>query len=142
MREENDPNLFSGYGVEITLPDDQAFLKVKETLQRIGIPSYKEEKTLYQLAHILHKRGRYVIIHFLELFRLDGRSSVFSKEDKARRDAIALMLEEWGLVKILPKEKERIDKETPQHVRIKVISFQEKPDWQLIQKYHIGGHKK
>jgi hypothetical protein len=142
MKEESDPNLFSGYGVEITLPDDQAFLKVKETLQRIGIPSYKEEKTLYQSAHILHKRGRYVIIHFLELFRLDGRSSVFSKEDKSRRDAIALMLEDWGLVKIVPKEKERIEKEKKEHVRIKVISFQEKPEWTLCAKYHIGGHKK
>ncbi len=140
MSEKED--IFHGFGVEVTLPDAESFLKCKETLTRIGIPSYKnDEKTLYQSAHILHKRNRYVIIHFLELFRLDGRSSVFSKEDKARRDAIALMLEEWGLVKILPKEKERIEKETPQHVRIKVISFQEKPDWVLVQKYHIGSKK-
>lgn len=140
---EKENDLFQGYGVRVELPDDQSFLKVKETLTRIGIPSYKDdEKTLYQSAHILHKRGFYVIIHFLELFRLDGRSSVFSKEDRARRDAIALMLEEWGLVKIVPSEKERIMKEPIQHVRIKVISFKEKDDYTLIQKYHIGGHKK
>lgn len=136
---END--LFQGYGVEVTLPDAESFLKTKETLQRIGIPSFKEEKTLYQSAHILHKRNRYVIIHFLELFRLDGRPSTFSKEDRARRDAIALMLDEWGLVKIIPKEKERIMKEPEQHVRIKVITFKEKDDWILCPKYHIGKGK-
>ena len=135
-------NLFHGYGVRVELPDDQSFLKTKETLTRIGIPSYKnDEKTLFQSAHILHKRGFYVIIHFLELFRLDGRPSTFSKEDKARRDAIALMLEEWGLVKIVASEKERIMKEPEQHVRIKVISFKEKDEYSLVPKYHIGNKK-
>ena len=134
--------IFQGYGIPIELPDAESFLKCKETLTRIGIPSYKnDEKTLYQSSHILHKRNLYVIIHFLELFRLDGRSSVFSKEDKARRDAIALMMEEWGLVKIVPSEKERIMKEPIQHVRIKVISFKEKDDYTLVQKYHIGYKK-
>lgn len=135
-------DLFQGYGVRIELPDSESFLKTKETLTRIGIPSFKnDEKTLYQSAHILHKRGFYVIIHFLELFRLDGRPSTFSKEDRARRDAIAMMLDEWGLVKIVPHEKERIENEKKEHVRIKVISFQEKSDWSLIPKYHVGRSK-
>jgi hypothetical protein len=134
-------DIFLGYGVEVILPDEESFLKIRETLQRIGIPSYKEDKTLYQSCHILHKRGRYAIIHFLELFRLDGRTSNFSKEDKARRDIITQMLEDWGLLKIVETEKKRLAEEKHERVRVKVIPFKEKGEWQCVAKYMIGGRK-
>ncbi len=139
MTKEND--IFQGYGVEVTIKDPDDFLKVKETLQRIGIPSYKDDKTLFQSCHILHKRKRYVIIHFLEMFRLDGRDSNFTKEDKARRDTIAQMLDEWGLVTILPDEKKRIETEALPRARVKVIPYKERNEWKLEPKYHIGKSK-
>ena len=111
------------------------FLKVKETLTRIGVSSRKE-KVLYQSCHILHKQGRYYIVHFKELFALDGKPSNISENDIQRRNAIANLLEEWGLVKILnPKVLE--NNIAPLH-QIKIISFREKDDWQLITKYNIG----
>ena len=121
--------------VEVILNEPDDFLKVRETLTRIGVASRKEKK-LYQSAHILHKQGRYYITHFKELFALDGKPSNISENDIQRRNAIANLLEEWGLVKILnPKVLE--NNIAPLH-QIKIISFREKDDWQLITKYNIG----
>ena len=121
--------------VEVSLNEQDDFLKVKETLTRIGVSSRKE-KVLYQSCHILHKQGRYYIVHFKELFALDGKPSNISENDIQRRNAIANLLEEWGLVKILnPKVLE--NNIAPLH-QIKIISFREKDDWQLITKYNIG----
>jgi len=121
--------------VEVSLNEQDDFLKVRETLTRIGVSSRKE-RVLYQSCHILHKQGRYYIVHFKELFALDGKPSNISENDIQRRNAIAKLLEEWGLVKILnPKILQ--DNIAPLH-QIKIISFKEKDDWQLIAKYNIG----
>ena len=121
--------------IEVTLNEQDDFLKVRETLTRIGVSSRKE-KVLYQSCHILHKQGRYYITHFKELFALDGKPSNISENDIQRRNAIAKLLEEWGLIKILnPKLLE--DNVAPLH-QIKIISFKEKDGWELIAKYNIG----
>jgi hypothetical protein len=121
--------------IEVTLNEQDDFLKVRETLTRIGVSSRKE-KVLYQSCHILHKQGKYYITHFKELFALDGKPSNLSENDIQRRNAIAKLLEEWGLIKILnPKLLE--DNVAPLH-QIKIISFKEKDDWELIAKYNIG----
>lgn len=121
--------------VEVTLNEQDDFLKVRETLTRIGVSSRKE-KVLYQSCHILHKQGRYYIVHFKELFALDGKPSNISENDVQRRNAIAKLLEEWGLVKILnPRIME--NNIAPLH-QIKIISFKDKDDWELIPKYNIG----
>jgi hypothetical protein len=128
-------NIFKGVGVEIILDVQDDFLKVRETLTRIGVSSRKE-KVLYQSCHILHKQGRYAIVHFKELFALDGKPSNISENDIQRRNAIAKLLEEWGLIKILnPKLLE--DNIAPLH-QIKIIAFKEKDEWDLIAKYNIG----
>ena len=133
-------DIFKGVGVEITLDDEDAFLKVRETLTRIGVSSRKD-KVLYQSCHILHKQGRYVILHFKELFALDGKPSTITENDIQRRNAIANLLEEWGLVKILKDEKEKIqDNLAPLH-QIKIIAFKDKHDWELVSKYTIGKKK-
>lgn len=121
--------------VEITLNEQDDFLKVRETLTRIGVSSRKE-KVLYQSCHILHKQGQYYIVHFKELFALDGKPSNISENDIQRRNAIANLLEEWGLVKIINR-KLLEDNIAPLH-QIKIISFKEKDDWELIAKYNIG----
>ena len=121
--------------VEVTLNEQDDFLKVRETLTRIGVSSRKE-RILYQSCHILHKQGRYYIVHFKELFALDGKPSNISENDIQRRNAIANLLEEWGLVKILNR-KVIEDNIAPLH-QIKIISFKEKDDWNLIAKYNIG----
>ena len=121
--------------VEVTLNEQDDFLKVRETLTRIGVSSRKE-KVLYQSCHILHKQGQYYIVHFKELFALDGKPSNISENDIQRRNAIANLLEEWGLVKILNR-KLLEDNIAPLH-QIKIISFKEKDDWELIAKYNIG----
>jgi len=119
---------------------DEAFLKIKETLTRIGIASHKE-KTLYQSCHILHKKGRYYIVHFLEMFLLDGKESHFSEEDMKRRNTIATLLEEWGLLKVIDKEKVK-DQTTLE--RIKIVHYKDKSSqdnlngWNLKSKYNIG----
>jgi len=123
-------NLIDSF-VEITLPTADNFLKVKETLTRIGISS-KTEKKLYQSCHILHKRGKYYIVHFKELFMLDGLETDFSDSDKGRRNTIASLLEQWGLVKIVNSAV----------VKDPVCPFSEKRDWELIPKYRIGVRKK
>jgi hypothetical protein len=121
--------------VEVKLDDQDDFLKVRETLTRIGVSSRKE-RILYQSCHILHKQGRYYIVHFKELFALDGKPSNISENDIQRRNAIANLLSEWGLVTILnPKIME--NNIAPLH-QIKIISFKEKDEWELIPKYNIG----
>ncbi len=121
--------------VEVSLNEQDDFLKVRETLTRIGVSSRKE-KVLYQSCHILHKQGRYYIVHFKELFALDGKPSNISENDIQRRNAIANLLEEWGLVKILNRKLIE-DEIAPLH-QIKIISFKEKDEWNLIAKYNIG----
>ena len=121
--------------VEVVFNEPDDFLKVRETLTRIGVSSRKE-KVLYQSCHILHKQGQYYIVHFKELFALDGKPSNISENDVQRRNAIAKLLEEWGLIKILnPKLLE--DNIAPLH-QIKIIAFKEKDEWSLIPKYNIG----
>lgn len=121
--------------VEVTLNEQDDFLKVRETLTRIGVSSRKE-KVLYQSCHILHKQGQYYIVHFKELFALDGKPSNISENDIQRRNAIANLLEEWGLIKVLNKDI-LVDNIAPLH-QIKIISFKEKDQWELITKYNIG----
>ena len=124
--------------VEVRLQNEDDFLKVRETLTRIGVASRKDKK-LYQSCHILHKRGRYYIVHFKELFLLDGKESNFSDEDKARRNTVANLLTEWGLIQLIDPRK------TKEPVfplsQIKVLSFGEKNDWILEAKYNIGNKR-
>ena len=130
-------DIFKGVGVEITLDDEDAFLKVRETLTRIGVSSRKE-RVLYQSCHILHKQGRYVILHFKELFLLDGKPSTITDNDLQRRNAIVNLLEEWNLLKIIKEEKEKIEGNLAPIHQIKIISYKEKDEWDLIAKYNIG----
>jgi len=125
--------------VEIKLKDDNDFLKIKETLTRIGIVSRKD-KTLYQSCHIFHKKGRYFIVHFKELFALDGKSTDFSEEDKGRRNTITALLDEWNLLEIIDRDK-IAEPRTPMN-QIKVIPYKEKVEWTLEQKYSIGSKRK
>ena len=120
--------------LEITLPTPDNFLKVKETLTRIGVAS-KKDKKLYQSAHILHKQGRYFIVHFKELFILDNKDSNISVNDIERRNAIAILLEEWGLLNLVAKPATNTQSVLSQ---IKIVSYKEKCDWGLIPKYNIG----
>jgi hypothetical protein len=122
--------------VEVTLGEKDDFLKVRETLTRIGVAS-KKDRILYQSCHILHKQGRYYIVHFKELFALDGKPSDISENDLSRRNAIAKLLEDWGLVKIINRDKA----ENPPPIflsQIKILSHKEKDDWELVPKYNIG----
>ena len=121
--------------VEVKLPDPQAFLKVKETLTRIGVAS-KKDKTLYQSCHILHKQGHYYLVHFKEMFMLDGKQTDFSEEDKGRRNTIANLLAEWGLITLVTPSKSS-EPLTPLN-RIKIISYTEKPERNLVAKYSLG----
>ena len=116
--------------VELKEPDD--FLKIRETLSRIGVASRKD-KVLYQSCHILHKQGKYFIVHFKELFALDGKQTNLSENDIARRNTISRLLSDWGLVKI----KGETDPAAPLS-QIKIISFKDKDDWTLETKYNIG----
>lgn len=129
-------DIFKGVGIEISLPSPDSFLKVKETLTRIGISSRKEKK-LYQTCHILHKQGRYSILHFKELFILDGKKNTFTEEDEARRNTIVNLLEEWGLISVatLQESSEAIVAPISQ---IKILSHKEKSNWVLEAKYNIG----
>lgn len=124
--------------LEVTLAEEEDFLKIKETLTRIGVASRKDKK-LYQSCHILHKQGKYYIVHFKELFALDGKPSNFSDDDKGRRNTIATLLEEWGLIKIVHKSQAENPK-TPMN-QIKVLPYKEKNDWELVTKYNIGRKK-
>ena len=121
--------------VEVELPTADAFLKVKETLTRIGVASRKDKK-LYQSCHILHKQGKYYIVHFKELFMLDGKVNNFDDEDKGRRNAIVNLLEEWGLVKT--KNPAQIEDPVAPLSQIKILAYKEKGEWDLVPKYSIG----
>ena len=129
-----DPNQM----VEVTLNEPDDFLKVRETLTRIGVASRKEKK-IYQSCHILHKQGRYFLVHFKELFALDGKHANLTSNDVQRRNRIAQLLVDWGLVGI-------VNADTIQDVaplnQIKVLSYKDKGDWILETKYNIGGKKK
>lgn len=131
----NSEDLFKGVGIEIALPTPDSFLKVKETLTRIGISSRKEKK-LYQTCHILHKQGRYAILHFKELFILDGKKDTFIEEDASRRNTIVNLLEEWDLVSVIQTEKAQDP--VAQLNQIKILSHKEKSNWTLEAKYNIG----
>jgi hypothetical protein len=121
--------------VEITFPEKDDFLKIRETLSRIGVASRKE-KELFQSCHILHKRGKYYIVHFKELFKLDGKQSNFDESDVARRNTIIDLLRQWSLVKVL--DPKRIEEPRAPLSQIKVIPYKEKQQWKLTQKYSIG----
>jgi hypothetical protein len=121
--------------VEVTLVEKDDFLKVRETLTRIGVAS-KKEKVLYQSCHILHKQGKYYIVHFKELFALDGKATDFSENDMGRRNTVAKLLEDWELVKVVNKQ--MIEDPIVSLSQIKILSHKEKDDWQLIPKYNIG----
>ena len=131
-------DIFRGVGVEIRLKQQDDFLKVRETLSRIGVPS-RTDKVLYQSCHILHKQGRYSILHFKELFSLDGKPSSLVDNDIERRNAIVKLLEEWGLVDII--EPSVIGENVAPIHQIKIISYREKDEWELISKYNIGKKK-
>lgn len=128
-------DIFRGTGIEVDLSSPDDFLKIAETLTRIGIASHKNKK-LYQSCHILHKQGRYVILHFKELFLLDGKNSTLTDEDIARRNRIVLLLEEWGLLTIF-EDRENAQPAAPMN-SIKIIPFKEKSSWECISKYSIG----
>lgn len=128
-------NVFSDLGVRVTLKNEDDFLKVRETLTRIGIASNKDQK-LYQTAHILHKRGEYAIMHFKEMFVLDGRNTEVPQEDIDRRNIIASLLEEWGLVDIVDKHK--VEDASDVVPNFKILPFKEKESWTLVPKYTIG----
>ena len=123
--------------VEVTLNQPDDFLKVRETLSRIGIAS-KKDKKLFQSCHILHKQGRYFIVHFKELFGLDGKQTNFSEEDQQRRNTIVKLLADWGLISV--NEETKISVQAPLS-QIKVIAYKEKHEWILETKYNIGKKK-
>jgi hypothetical protein len=120
--------------LEVTLPEPDNFLKIRETLTRIGIASRKENK-LFQSCHILHKQGRYFIVHFKELFALDGKESNITSNDVERRNTVAGLLQDWGLLTIVDGTKAEPKVSLSQ---IKVVAFKEKNEWDLVPKYNIG----
>lgn len=149
-------DIFQGLGVEIALKNSEDFLKVKETLTRVGVDLdilYRNElsnvenksvpgktKTLYQSCHILHKRGRYAILHFKELFALDGKHSDITDIDIARRNTIVKLLNEWNMIEILNKEQFFMIHDFAEMNQLKIIPHKNKNDWNLVAKYNIGSH--
>ena len=125
--------------LEVTLNEPDDFLKIKETLTRIGVASKKEHNTLYQSCHILHKQGRYFIVHFKELFMLDGKPSNFSEDDVSRRNTITTLLSDWGLLTVVDENQAEPKTSLRQ---IKIISHRDKVEWALESKYTIGNVKK
>ena len=124
--------------VECTLAEPDDFLKIRETLTRIGVASRKD-KTLFQSCHILHKQGRYFIVHFKELFALDGKPTNFSENDQARRNTIANLLAEWGLILLV--DSERTSELIVPLNQLKILAYKEKEEWTLTAKYNIGNKK-
>ena len=120
--------------LEITIPEPDSFLKIKETLSRIGVAS-KKDAILYQSCHILHKQGRYYLVHFKELFALDGKESNITSNDVERRNTVAGLLQDWGLLTIVDGTKAEPKVSLSQ---IKVVAFKEKNEWDLVPKYNIG----
>ena len=123
--------------LEVTIKQPDDFLKVRETLTRIGVAS-KKSNTLFQSCHILHKQGRYFITHFKELFALDGKEADLSDSDLQRRNAIAKLLSDWGLIELLDSE---VVTETAPMSQIKILPYKEKDEWTLVTKYNIGRKK-
>lgn len=121
--------------LEVTLNNSDDFLKIKETLTRIGVSS-KKDKKLYQSCHILHKRGKYYIVHFKELFSLDGLPSDIDENDIGRRNSIAKLLQDWNLLKIVNSDK--VNSVLVPINQFKILSHKEKNEWELCPKYHIG----
>lgn len=139
--------------IEVELPDNDSFLKIKETLTRIGISSNKDKK-LYQSCHILHKKGKYYVVHFKELFALDGRKATLDESDISRRNSIAKLLQEWGLCTIVGSRFMATDEGGKDiysypptmssfcnYNKIKILPFSEKDEWELVSKYSIGKKK-
>ena len=124
--------------LEVSLNEPDDFLKIRETLTRIGVASRKDQK-LYQSCHILHKQGRYFIVHFKELFALDGKPTNFSENDQARRNTVANLLAEWGLIKL--SEPSVTEELTVPLNQLKILSFKEKDEWNLTAKYNIGSKR-
>ena len=124
--------------IEVKLDEPDDFLKVRETLTRIGIASRKE-KTLFQSCHILHKQGKYYIVHFKELFALDGKTTNFTENDQARRNSIANLLAEWELISLVEPDKSA--EPTVPLSQLKILSFKEKDEWDLTPKYNIGNKR-
>ena len=124
--------------VECTLKEPDDFLKIRETLTRIGVASRKD-KTLFQSCHIFHKQGRYFIVHFKELFALDGKPTNFSENDQARRNTIANLLSEWGLIVLVDSEK-TAELTVPLN-QLKILAYKEKEEWTLTAKYNIGSKR-
>ena len=120
--------------LEVSLKEPDDFLKIRETLSRIGVASRKERK-LYQSCHILHKQGRYFIVHFKELFLLDGKKSNLEENDIARRNTISQLMSDWGLIDVINKSK--LEPLAPLR-QIKIISYKDKENWELCPKYNIG----
>jgi len=125
--------------IEITFEEKDDLLKIRETLTRIGVASRKE-KELFQSCHILHKRGKYYIVHFKELFLLDGKQSNFDESDVSRRNTIIDLLEQWSLISVVDKTK--VEEPKAPLSQIKIVSFKEKQDWKLTAKYSIGSQNK
>lgn len=125
--------------IEVKIGEEEDFLKIKETLTRIGVASRKEKK-LYQSCHIFHKQGKYYIVHFKEMFAIDGKPSNFSEEDKGRRNKIIELLQDWGLLRVI--EPESIKDPLASMSQIKIINHKEKNEWSLEAKYNMGRKKK
>ena len=125
--------------IEVKIAEEEDFLKIKETLTRIGVASRKEKK-LYQSCHILYKQGKYYIVHFKERLLLDGKPSDFSEEDKGRRNRIITLLQEWNLLRVV--DSDRIQNPISSMSQIKIINHKEKDEWILEAKYNIGRSKK
>jgi len=125
--------------VEVKIAEEEDFLKIKETLTRIGVASRKEKK-IYQSCHIFHKQGKYYIVHFKEMFSIDGKPTNFSEEDKGRRNKIIELLQDWGLIKVI--EIDQIKDPLAMMSQIKIINHKEKGDWTLEAKYNMGRKKK
>ena len=132
---EETEDIFEGLGVEVRLKTKDDFLKVRETLTRMGVSS-KKEKKLYQSCHILHKRGRYAIMHFKEMLELDGLETDISDNDLGRRNIIVKLLIDWGLLEAVDPEEYK--EPMLSLAQLKIIPHKEKGDWQLVPKYHIG----
>lgn len=125
--------------LEVRLTKEDSFQLIMETLTRIGVAS-KSDNILYQSCHILHKKGKYHITHFKEMFHLDGKTSDISENDIARRNTIANLLEQWGLLEII--DKSQIEGKTVSLSHIKILPFKEKKDWKLVPKYTVGNKSK
>ena len=131
----SEDDVFMGLGVEIKAPDEGEFLKIAETLTRVGVES-RRKRTLYQSCHILHKRGRYAIVHFKEMFTFDRKPSHITEYDIGRRNRIVHLLSEWGLIEILDENFKYLEKSPMSQV--KVIAYKDKQSWTLESKYSIG----